>query len=159
MNIFKHLLAAALLCFSSLAFAAVDLNKATVAELEAVKNIGQAKAKAIVEYREKNNGFKKVEDLKNISGIGDKIYEQIKSEFVVNVAAEKASGKGFAGVVNINTADEKTLTSLPGVGDVKAKAIIDQRAKAPFKSVDDLANVKGFSKATVDKLRANLSVN
>lgn len=64
-----------------------------------------------------------------------------------------------AGKVNINTADEAALTSLKGIGSVKAKAILEYRQKnGPFKTVDDLAKVKGIGDKTVSKLRDQLSV-
>lgn len=63
------------------------------------------------------------------------------------------------GKININTADEATLTSLKGVGPAKAKAIIDYRQKnGPFKTVDDLVKVKGIGDKTVSRLRDQLSV-
>ncbi len=46
--------------------------------------------------------------------------------------------------VNINTADKATLTSLPGVGEKKAEAIIKYRKEHPFKNIKDLQNVKGI---------------
>ncbi|KAF0101576.1 MAG: competence protein ComEA [bacterium] len=51
------------LLFSLSAWAAVDINSATQSELEAVKGIGPAKAKAIVEHRQKSGPFKSVDDL------------------------------------------------------------------------------------------------
>jgi competence protein ComEA len=64
-----------------------------------------------------------------------------------------------AGKVNINTADEAALTSLKGVGKTKAKAILDYRQKnGPFKSVDDLKNVKGIGDKTLAKLRDQITV-
>jgi len=59
----------------------------------------------------------------------------------------------WAGQVNINTADAQTLaTELNGVGAVKAEAIIKYRkANGVFKSVNDLANVKGISSKTIEK--------
>ncbi|KAF0101577.1 MAG: competence protein ComEA [bacterium] len=51
------------LLFSLSAWAAVDINTATQSELEAVKGIGPAKAKAIVEHRQKSGPFKSVDDL------------------------------------------------------------------------------------------------
>lgn len=67
-------------------------------------------------------------------------------------------GSAFA-AVDLNTATQAQLESVNGIGPVKAKAIIEYRARnAPFKSVDDLANVKGFGKKTVDKVRAEVTV-
>ena len=67
---------------------------------------------------------------------------------------------GFASaVVDLNAATPAELDALKGVGPAKAKAIIDYRDKnGPFKSVDELAKVKGFGKKTVDKLRPDLTV-
>lgn len=57
-------------------------------------------------------------------------------------------------VININSADEEVLKSLPGIGEVKAKAIIRYReANGPFTSVDDLLAVSGIGPATLDAIR------
>jgi competence protein ComEA len=58
--------------------------------------------------------------------------------------------------VNINTADAATLAkSLDGIGDSKAQAIVAWRdAHGPFKSVDDLSQVKGFGPKTLERNRA-----
>jgi len=62
--------------------------------------------------------------------------------------------------VNINTADAATLAAaLDGVGASRAKAIVEYRdAHGPFKSVDDLAQVKGIGERVVDANRARLKV-
>lgn len=57
---------------------AIDLNTATEAQLKAIKGIGDAKAKAIVEYRTKNGNFKSVDDLAKVKGFGKKTVDQIK---------------------------------------------------------------------------------
>jgi len=57
----------------------VNLNKATLEELIKVPGIGEATAKRILEYREKVGGFKSLEELKNIKGIGDKKLELLKN--------------------------------------------------------------------------------
>jgi competence protein ComEA len=62
----------------------IDLNKADVNELQNLPGIGPAKAAAIIEYREKSGKFQAVEDLKNISGIGDKTFEKLKDLIVVH---------------------------------------------------------------------------
>lgn len=56
----------------------VDINKATIEELDTLPKIGPAIANAIIKYRENNGGFNNIEQIKNVTGIGDKIFESIK---------------------------------------------------------------------------------
>jgi competence protein ComEA len=56
----------------------VNLNSAQSSELQTLPGIGPAKAEAIIEYRETNGPYKSIEDLKEISGIGDKTFEKLK---------------------------------------------------------------------------------
>ena len=57
----------------------ININTATVEELsENLSGIGETIAKRIVEYREHNGEFTNIEDIKNVSGIGDKMFESIK---------------------------------------------------------------------------------
>lgn len=67
----------------------------------------------------------------------------------------------LAASVEVNQADQATLEALKGLGPVKSKAIIDERAKGPFKDADDLANrVKGLGPKSVAKLEAQgLTIN
>lgn len=61
----------------------INLNKADENELQNLPGIGPSKAAAIMEYRETNGSFKSVEDLKNISGIGDKTFDKLKDLITV----------------------------------------------------------------------------
>ena len=61
----------------------VNINTATEAELDALPGIGEAKAKAIVEYRNENGNFKSISDIKKVKGIGDKIFEELKDLITV----------------------------------------------------------------------------
>ena len=56
----------------------VDINKAGVEELCTIPGIGEARATAIIEYRESSGGFTEIEELKNISGIKDATFNKIK---------------------------------------------------------------------------------
>ena len=63
--------------------AAVNLNTASAAQLEELPGIGAKMALRIVEYRQKNGGFKKIEDLMNVKGIGEKMFLNLKPLIVV----------------------------------------------------------------------------
>lgn len=54
----------------------INVNKASVAELQALNGVGEAKAKAIVDYRNKNGKFSSVEQLTQVAGIGEKLVEK-----------------------------------------------------------------------------------
>ena len=58
----------------------VNINTATIEQLKTLNGIGDSKAKSIIEYREQNGGFKSKEDIKNVTGIGEKMFERIKEQ-------------------------------------------------------------------------------
>lgn len=58
----------------------VSINQASLPELMSLKGIGEARAKAIIEYREKNGPFISIEGLKNVNGISESIFNQIKDD-------------------------------------------------------------------------------
>jgi competence protein ComEA len=56
----------------------ININTATKEQLESLPEIGDSTAKKIIDYREKNGSFKSINDIKNVSGIGEKKFERIK---------------------------------------------------------------------------------
>lgn len=56
----------------------ININNASVEELASLKKIGPKIAERIVQYREENGDFKKIEDITNVKGIGEKTFEMIK---------------------------------------------------------------------------------
>ena len=60
----------------------ININTASKEELESLPSIGSSKASSIIEYREKNN-FNSIEDIKNVNGIGDSLFEKIKDNIEV----------------------------------------------------------------------------
>lgn len=56
----------------------ININKASETELQEIPGIGPAMAQKIINYRDENGKFKTIEDIKNVSGIGDKKFENIK---------------------------------------------------------------------------------
>ncbi|MCI6266884.1 MAG: helix-hairpin-helix domain-containing protein [Erysipelotrichaceae bacterium] len=61
----------------------INLNTATLEELQTLSGIGESKAKAIIEYRETVGNFQKIEDLMEVSGIGEALYEKVKNDITV----------------------------------------------------------------------------
>lgn len=68
-------------CYEQIQNDKVNINTATEKELQTLTGIGEAKAKTIVEHRKENGNFSDIEQLKNISGIGELIFDKIK-EFI-----------------------------------------------------------------------------
>lgn len=73
----------------------IDINKAPVSELVRINGIGNAKAQAIIDYREKNGAFKSVDELTLVHGIGDKTLERLRPQ--VTVGSEEEGEKPKSG--------------------------------------------------------------
>lgn len=61
----------------------ININSASLSDLQKINGIGEVKAQSIIDYREKNGGFKSIEDIKNVEGIGDKTFEKIKDKISI----------------------------------------------------------------------------
>lgn len=62
----------------------IDINSASIEQLQQLKGIGPSKAKAIVEDREQKGRFKRIEDIKRVKGIGEKLYAGIQESIVAS---------------------------------------------------------------------------
>lgn len=60
--------------------------------------------------------------------------------------------------ININTADEATLMLLKGIGEVKAKAIVEYRQSQPFETIADLMKVRGIGEKTFESIKDHITV-
>jgi competence protein ComEA len=69
--------------------ATVNLNSATVEQLQKLPGIGPKTAVRIVEYRQKSGGFKKIEELMNVRGVGEKSFLKIKNQITVAAKPER----------------------------------------------------------------------
>ena len=65
---------------------ALNLNSATVEQLQKLPGIGPKTAARILDYRQKNGGFKKIEELMNVRGIGEKTFLRMKAQLTVGTA-------------------------------------------------------------------------
>ncbi len=101
--------------FSFNALAAVNINTATQAELESLPEIGPVKAKAIIDYRKKNSGFKSIDELEKVDGIGAVTLKNIRKDVaisgkttVVAPATKKATAIKKMSDASKKTAEKKT---------------------------------------------------
>ena len=145
--------------------AQVDLNNASQKELEALKGVGPATAKKIIASRP----YKSVDELSK-AGLSTKQIDALKPFVTVGAATpapaaavatqapvapktatapKAAAAKGEMALVDLNTASEKELEALKGVGPATAKKITAGR---PYKSVDELSKA-GLSTKQIDVLK------
>ncbi len=87
---------------------------------------------------------------------GEKIYIRREGEEELSGSSDGASNDGK---VNINTADSNTLMALPGIGEAKAKLILDYRQKnGRFQSIEDITKISGIKGGLYEKIKDRITV-
>jgi DNA uptake protein ComE-like DNA-binding protein len=149
----------------------VDINKASAKELQELPGVGEATAQKII----KGRPYASVADLSK-AGVSKSTIDKITPLVTLGAAkvtttvakggteatagksaktqAEAATTAGAGTLINVNTATQKELEALPGVGEVTAGKIVAGR---PYASVDDLAKA-GVGPKTLEKIRSLVTV-
>ncbi len=136
----------------------INVNEASVDRLKSLDGVGSVTAQRMVDYREENGSFKSPEDLKAVSGLGNKTVSNFLGQIEDLPGGNGINGGSSTGKVNVNSAGPDELETLPGIGSVTARAIIEHREEnGNFTSIDDLDQVSGIGPATVDKLRSRVN--
>lgn len=73
----------------SWAIATVNINTASIEELMTLKGIGKVKAEAIINYRQAHNGFKNIQEIMQIKGIGVKTFEKFQNDIAIDSQISK----------------------------------------------------------------------
>lgn len=139
------------------ATALIDLNSATVDELQALPGIGPAKAKAIIEGRP----YKSLKDFETRGIVAASTVEKFRDQVTVAKVKPAATEADITAAppvekIDLNTATVDELQSLPGIGPAKAKAIVEGR---PYKSLKDFESRNIVAASTVEKFKGDVSVN
>lgn len=150
----------------------VDLNAADVGTLRQLPGVGPHLAARIVDHRDRNGPFNRIDDLKAVHGIGPATLERLRQVVMVSTEGSSAASpprdmqplrsgpKSLPSEpIDINTASKEQFMSLPGIGATLADRIIEERAeRGPFTSVNDLSRIRGIKGKTLEKLLPYVTV-
>lgn len=167
----------------------VDLNTADHAELLQLPGVGNGLAERIEEYRREHGMFDDPDELSQVRGVGPATLNRLRPMITARGKSEdeplppekskesmpaskkgaangtnagKASSKkqvSLAKPIDLNRASAAELQQLPGIGPALSRRIVDERQKAPFKSVDDLKRVSGIGPKKLEALRPHVTVD
>ena len=126
----------------------VDISSADIKELMNIPFIGYSKALNIIEYREQH-GFSCIDDLKNVTGIGDKTFEKIRN--YVTISTKKFEYRQTK--VKINSDSIQKLEELEGIGEKTANIILEYRKIKTIENMDELKKITGMSDKQIEKIR------
>ncbi len=143
----------------------VNLNTAQLSALMSLPGIGEKRAEQIIAFREIKGEIVSADELLEIDGFGPATVDNIRP-FVAQSTTKRpgkvtagddssaSAGAAFNEPVDLNTGSLSALMSLPGIGETRAAAIIRFRElNGPIESADDLLEIEGIGKATVDNIR------
>ena len=130
----------------------IELNVATAEQLMSLNGIGTGYSKRILNFRDALGGFISVDQLKEVYGLPDSTFQQLKDKFTVNVTLVKQ--------INVNIADEATLAKMPYIGRKMAPNIIKLRKDmGSFKEMEQLRQVPLINEEKYRKIAPYLSTH
>lgn len=131
----------------------VDVDRATVRELQRLPGVGPALAERIVADRQNAGAFGGTAGLARVRGIGPATLERLAPHLTFTGAPADAGQSGQPSRISLNRASQRELERLPGIGVARAAAIIAFRDSAgPFRQTEQLLGVPGLPRQVVERL-------
>jgi competence protein ComEA len=120
--------------------------------------VGAGLAGRIVRDRDERGSYGSLAALERVPGVGPTLLERLRPH--VRFSGTRADNIAVGtSKVSLNRASETELATLPGIGPVRARAIVENRTRhGPFRTLDDLARVPGIGPATLERLRGIVQV-
>jgi competence protein ComEA len=155
---------------------ALDLNQADRAQLLQLPGVGDNLARRIEAYRTEHRGFRDVDELRNVAGIGPKMLEKLRPLLYVeqrnsddadepakeiqekNTPLVHKKKEALKERIDVTRASSAELQQLPGIGPKLSQRIVETRQKKAFRSVDDLRRVPGIGPKILERLRPHVVV-
>jgi competence protein ComEA len=159
----------------------LDLNRASRTELLQLPGLGPALAEKILSHRHLNGPFRRLDELKEVHGVGEIVFAKLRPHFVLGDSSSEervdddldpeplrlsrkiepkndpvvhvAQKPNPDGLIDVNHAPTGELEKLPGIGPILAKRIAEERDQKPFARVEDLKRVNGIGVKKAEALR------
>lgn len=138
----------------------IDPNRADDVELSRLPGVGPALARRIVDHRELEGPFHRVEDLEEVAGIGPATVTRLANLLDLDDPPPTGSRTGGSGPLDLNRAEATDLEQLPGVGPALAERILaERRRRGSFQRPEELLEISGIGPITWERLRPLVSVD
>jgi competence protein ComEA len=127
----------------------IEINTSDTADFEALKGIGPVLATRIVKYRNRLGGFYSIDQIQEVYGISDSLFQAVKEALTVDTMQVNR--------ICINEASEAQLSRHPYIGTYMAKAIITYRkTKGSISSIEELVSNRIIARENAGKIKAYL---
>jgi DNA uptake protein ComE-like DNA-binding protein len=121
--------------------------------------ITRSTAQNILQYRERNHGFKQLDELLFITGINRDLFQRIRSDISINLPSQYLSNNKQE-LINLNLATYSQLCTIPLLTPILVGRIIQRRErKGPFRFVEDLLKIKGMDYIILADIRSYITVD
>jgi competence ComEA-like helix-hairpin-helix protein len=137
----------------------IDIEHASATELVRLPGIGPALANRIVADRQSHGAFGTIAGLRRVRGVGPSLVDRLRGHLSFGGVPAEAQITTLPDAVDVNLATVTDLVGLPGLGLVRARAIVAFRDSAgPFRQIEDLKRVPGVPASLLRQLAGRLVV-